>query len=122
MLTHADIKKQGLKLTVAEAQLIHPQISGIAQNYITDGIVYPGEKELPKADPLQQYYKEIQAENTELRKENTDLKIKLALNENDKVLVVEYDENENKGASFTNNTFSGTPIKQHGKPGRKKSS
>lgn len=70
MLTHNDLKQQGLHLSQSEAQFLHPKIAGIAQGHITDGIVYPVQIETePKSDPLREYYAELQAECIELRAE-----------------------------------------------------
>lgn len=119
MLTHNDLKKQGLKLSQPEAQLMHSKINGISQGYFTDGIVYPDmgtTNEKQKSDPLKEYYAELQIKNNALLKENAELREQLklattlkAMPENiNKQIILEH-ENENAAEI----------IKQKAKPGPK---
>lgn len=76
MLQLHDLKQQGLTLSKSDAMELHSPINEIAQRGGDKETVFTGTGEdlTPKEDPLKAYYAEIRQSNSELLKENFDLK------------------------------------------------
>jgi hypothetical protein len=151
MHNHESLKRNGLKLTQLEAQELHPIISGIAQGRNSDGIVYPdmGTTDIPKSNPLQNYYAELQSKNNALLKENGELLAQFKKSQEDQIEIeksnsemaakigtflteIETLQNENKKLTYQlseanaikvngdeTKTIEGEFDKPKGKPGRK---